>query len=731
VKADIAHLSVDQLTARAVKFIRDLAYSHDHQRTHHIRHHQHSTPRPTFEKDTTKSTQDILEHLLSPGGAPVSWATKSSQDHEDHASLQASFIDPAKDAAEDLPEHFKLANSFLAILIRPQFLLRSALDEPSQVVVSTLVGVLRTFTVEDTNTKDDPVNSVVLHRSYGELRGVQAFCPRVSSKEASFVPLEVLLDNKVDPYDFDRILPATKAMIRYDKFNRLRIAAQTSDQQAHGSNAYASDRLRKGIDEIALAGGRLAVFADPAQYAAIYNVVTNLILYSEPGQRKRTEKLEAALLVSDFSDLHKRADVVYQFQQRMRESVRILRQRQGALELLGTEERRHFFTMQAEFLKESERLSLEIAAIRHSQLRREGNPDNSNSGVRMSATASEMVWYMLDNEAVPFVKVGINGVSFDWLSKSDSSVTNALMIRNMQALNCTSDHMFTEIIAKYQGSQNADHRLADPDVFLVVLWTVLPAVGGISIVENFEMHLHPMTLQLERKVGDKLTNYVFAQRKRTQPGTDTPKSATFAAGPGQSDIQLRSRNRSDDAINTGHPLPPRRSLDQQAGTGFSAGSRSQSSSSISTMDRSLRHTISTERLGTAGSAKHPHTGMSSSSSFPNGLSLESETGEPGEDPGDQHYLDVEEMKQRAKSNRTFVAVKISPTVICLSYKSVRKNSLTDVYGLLLKTPTFTYKSQTWSYYDLLSAAKKGEPSLWRGADSLLNRRPIGPPVTNG
>jgi hypothetical protein len=145
----------------------------------------------------------------------------------------------------------------------------------------------------------------------------------------------------------------------------------------------------------------------------------------------------------------------------------------------------------------------------------------------------------------------------------------------------------------------------------------------------------------------------------------------------------------------------------------------------------LRHTISTERLGTAGSAKHPHTGMSSSSSFPNGLSLESETGEPGEDPGDQHYLDVEEMKQRAKSNRTFVAVKISPTVICLSYKSVRKNSLTDVYGLLLKTPTFTYKSQTWSYYDLLSAAKKGEPSLWRGADSLLNRRPIGPPVTNG
>ena len=56
------------------------------------------------------------------------------------------------------------------------------------------------------------------------MAGLQSFAPSERCQlTTDGVPLEVLIDLRADCIDFDRLVPQTDAIFRYDKFNRLRL----------------------------------------------------------------------------------------------------------------------------------------------------------------------------------------------------------------------------------------------------------------------------------------------------------------------------------------------------------------------------------------------------------------------------------------------------------------------------------------------------------------------------
>lgn len=59
--------------------------------------------------------------------------------------------------------------------------------------------------------------------------------------------------------------------------------------------------------------------------------------------------------------------------------------------------------------------------------------------------------------------------------------------------------------------------------FLLADWTLLAPVGGIAIYERFEVILHPMRLQIETKMGAKLMEYVWPERRRRKQA-ESPQS---------------------------------------------------------------------------------------------------------------------------------------------------------------------------------------------------------------
>lgn len=51
------------------------------------------------------------------------------------------------------------------------------------------------------------------------------------------------------------------------------------------------------------------------------------------------------------------------------------------------------------------------------------------------------------------------------------------------------------------------------NLFLLAHWSILPPVGGISIYETFEVSLHPLKLQIDAKVGRRIMEYLWPDRR--------------------------------------------------------------------------------------------------------------------------------------------------------------------------------------------------------------------------
>jgi len=310
---------------------------------------------------------------------------------------------------------------------------------------------------------------------------------------------------------------------------------------------------------------------------------------------------------------------------------------------------------------------------------------------------------MTSAENYPLVKLAVRGVDFDWQNKSDGSISNSVIIRDLQALNSRPVHAFAEILAKYEGAQ--EHELAQRDLFLCAFWVVLPSVGGISIIEKLELHVHPVFLQLEHHVGQEISQYIFGNgNSRLRKNQRDDDSSSSKNGRSSKKITGSSKDSSRSSL---HP-----------GMYLTAASRSQESIASYSSNGS---DASSARSGRRRSSVHP---SGSAISLLGGKGYGGELIRSKNPLADEDELDVEEMKERAKANRTFVLVNFSPTVICLSFKQKAsgKSSIKDVYGLVYRTPTFTYRSQTWSYYDLWQAARKEiMTSVLRQGGSLISQ----------
>lgn len=627
---------VYHLSASAIRFIRDLKKEHDKKsrRSWARRKSTRTGAAPSRRKsvwDETQNTNRLLDDLVN--GGSDSWAAGESEGSRKSFG-DALDVDP-ESAADSLPEFFDLRSSHLCMFIKPQISLQSDMDDKSTIILTAFRAQLKIYDVVDLKIMDDPVNSHVLHQTFGTLDGLQAFYPKsqnTSKTGTSFVPLETLVDLRAEPWGFDRVVPRTSAAVRYDKFNRLRIGSTRSSSGPDlGSNGNSTNYFDSGTDRVSVECTKFSVSANPNHFAAIFNVVTDLLLYSDPIRVSQNKKLEEVVFTRDFSDLGEISKIVINLQQRIRILVDLGQQYQVHLEELDDEGRLELFYARAEFLNLSSELNLVLQAITRAQDVNGGSVKKGASkaaGIQFEARASELVWHMLDGKDTPFAKFSVNGVEFSWISKQDSSVSNRLVIKDLSALNSSPDHVFAEIISKHE--QSSGHELAKANVFAAILWNALAPVGGISIVEQFELHLHPIRLQLEHSIGLKIMDYVFSQRRKKE--AILPKQEKSLKSSRSSSLLVplnNSFNRSSESLSNSRPSSTR-----------------SSTPSIFEEDSPISSFV------TSASSRSKRTN-------PDAI-LPIVTQEGG--------LNAEEMRLRASLNRTFILVDITATVLCLTYR---------------------------------------------------------------
>ncbi|KAJ1998586.1 Protein SABRE, partial [Coemansia thaxteri] len=358
---------------------------------------------------------------------------------------------------------------------------------------------------------------------------------------------------------------------------------------------------------------------------------------------------------------------------------------------------------------------------------------------------SKATWHMLENDGQPLCDMTLRWATLKAVTTSDQATHLLSEVHLLYIVNQQPNPMFTDLVGPYVRPKHSKPDFC-VEKMIRVRWSELAPVGGISIVERFEVDLFPLRLQFSHDIAQKLVNYLYPPQEGgingSGGGDGTSASNQYSV---RSATASRSRRPAfpSTASNT---LSPSMSATTTAisGGGVTVSNDSQivqlqpppkgnSGSGVSLFASKLRRnvgeqppkglegTVSTRGLpaaSTPGAAQQlarmsqsPQlssglfAAMSGRSSTPLSLFTESNSMINISQSGENRDQ-VDQMKKRASSNKTFLNVKIGGSTLCISYQGKKANNITDLRDFEFHAPTLELRNQVESYYELLMQVKK-------------------------
>lgn len=622
------------------------------------------------------------------------------------------------DLGGDVAEEYIPQNSFHVRLIAPQIQMQSGKNKGAAVLVVAQGMQLKIVSIMDRDRIGDEVSGLVQRRFALNLENTQFFVShhrdfasqsmslhsenRYGAPSGSswppWVPLESMFDFRQTPVGFSRVVERTSATLRYDKHNSLRLkySDQVSGVEAGKSGTKSGPlEAERRVDHVWVDFPRVEASCDSNQYFAVYIIIMDLLLYSEPAQKVRSEKLEKIMLASDFSDLTGAPEMVECLQNRIHQLSEIKSHFMLNSQSLDLEGWKGKFSVEEDLASCEEELFFMMKAITTAQRKYEDRSAQSSGMVRWYITASEIIWHLLRGKSDPLMDVMLQKAAFERIDNADGSNLNTFEVEMLKGFNLLPDAIYPEMIAPFM-----DHP-AMPEVrhtkVLRVYWNMLEAIAGIPVLDHFEVNLIPLKIQLEREIGEKLFEYIFPEAGKGDGEADSgfspflvhsmkplPDRAEESEGEVEVVRVVDTHPQNDDSSSTkssisghgGMRLPPAVSLtndQQRPPTSYSDMIRPKTSSAASFFgygggSRPLTRKSSADDLsvmsrrsaeGRAPSLYVPEKGRK--------LQLFSRTPTTNETL-EQRSDELSQMMSRASNYMTLAYVKIPSVVLCLSYK---------------------------------------------------------------
>ncbi|KAJ2232517.1 Protein SABRE [Coemansia sp. RSA 485] len=375
---------------------------------------------------------------------------------------------------------------------------------------------------------------------------------------------------------------------------------------------------------------------------------------------------------------------------------------------------------------------------------------------------SKATWHMLENDGQPLCDVTLRWATLKAVTTSDQATHLLSEVHLLYVVNRLSNPMFTDLVGPY-----VRPKYPKPDFcvekMIRVRWSELAPVGGISIVERFEVDLYPLRLQLSHDIAQKLINYLYPPQdsSNTAAGTGNsgknsrtdlisgmalsrnrrPTMSSISSADGSSNSQrlatlspvqkpASSASASASASasigqSTDPSLAPGSVTGSPAiGGNFAANSEGMASGRSLLMNRMMRRNLADDGMrGLSETSEDrqsqplpplssPHNGVSvgllatmSGRNTPFALFPENKS-MINISQSSENRVQVDQMKKRASSNKTFLNIKIGGSTLCISYQGKKTNNITDLRDFEFHAPKLELRNQVESYYELLMQVKK-------------------------
>ena len=761
------------MTRRAVKFILDIVEEQNKGKRGHAEHSNAHTPPLEDPIETSKqeptggtNVEDRIQELLNDGKRFVNVDDPDQKEH----SRMSDTANMEKDISQDISRDFTALNTYHVRLIAPQIQMQSE-KNPKSVLLVTAKGMqLKVLQIMDKDRLADDVSGLVQRRFSVGMDSVQFFVAtqksltrflnlhsgnRYGAPKGSawppWVPFEVNFDFDLHPFGFSRVVQKTSASLRYDKYNTLRLKYNNEINSGTSGHSHSPDNSESRIDHLWVDFPQVRASCDSTQYYTMYVIVLDLLLYSEPLEKVRSEKLEKIMLASDFSDLRGAPEMVNSLQERIRQLEEIKTYFQIHAKFLDRQGWQDRLSIEQDLANCEDELFFMMKAITTSQRKNEDRAQTSQTTglLQWNLSASEIVWHLIKDKDEPLMEVRLQQAVYDRTDNSDGSNFNTMTVQQMHGWNLLPDALYPEILARY--TEEGKRLNYDQDSrMLQVHWHMLEAIAGIPVLDQFEVNLVPLKVQLEREIGMKLFEYIFPGMGNGENGSFSPlmvKNIHNAQDEdGDSDVETQhdisdfagteANGSSDDQrgmpgslemrLQTTHSIRPgshhktARLQKQSQGLVESKGdthhfrlfhhSNSSNSTSKTPMLRPSSRQVSRESLTTL--ARHGNnvsssklSTMSGNADKPKRFTLH-RTGSQKQETDDKASDDLTQMMSRASNYMTLAYVKIPSVVLCLSYKGRGERNIMDVHNFVFRMPVLEYRNKTWSNLDLALRLKK-------------------------
>lgn len=753
------------MSRRAVKFIIDIVEEQKKSKHASAKNEPRAMKPPKsvfiFEQ-VEQSVEDRIEQLLQDA--------KKFVNADDPAESETAPTAVTETMGENIAQEFSPQNTFHVRFIAPQIQLRSEKNTSAAVLVTAKSVQLKVIQIMDKTRMADDVSGLVQRRFSANMNSVQVFVTNqktfasrylpifsgrrygtsASSSWPPWVPLEVMFDSEIDPFGFSRVVERTSASLRYDKYNTLRLKYNDEINKEGPEHPRSPENVENRVDHIWVDFPQIRASCDSSEYYAMYLIVLDLLLYAEPLEKVRSERLERIMLASDFSDLRGAPEKVMRLQERIRQLEEIKLQFQINAKYLDRQGWHDRLTIEQDLASCEDELFFLMKAITTSQ--RKADERSETTGLlRWYLTASELVWHLTREKDEPLIEFQLENAAYERTDNNDGSNYNSMQIEKIRGLNLLPNALYREMIQPFYENSRSPTDNQDAKM-LRVHWYMLEAIAGIPVMDHFEVNLFPLKVQLERDVGKRLFSYIF-------PESDENSTASTNSSTSAIQRPQHSANSSEDTIVTSaassttngmhidadlglhHPTfearlrptfslsdrsrpsstPPLRSRHTrkpsgehhpfrlfQGSTRFQLGSRTPSITSPITKR-------STENLKAAGrkptqllapNLSALHSANSSSDSHRR-FALRRSSFKDSRDGHDKKRSDdLTQMMTRASSYMSLAYVKIPSVVLCLSYQGRSERNLEDLHDFVFRMPVVEYRNKTWSNLDLALHLKR-------------------------
>lgn len=565
-----------------------------------------------------------------------------------------------------ISDAFLLRAKALCVCIEPELVFHTRAH--STIILHADELRVRTYAVGDPLFDERSINHHVLHRHFVSLASLQCFH---TSRDAPFhpqaydtlehlrLPPEVLRGTPVAGYA--RLVGRTHAYVLYDKHNRLRLHDRTRSVVAPERRDDASVHyLHHHMDLVQCMCPRFTLTATGEQLAALSSVY-HLLTQSDPQHKQRTQHRDALMYSYAFDDAHYVVALVASYQRRIHDVL----QRLAAYEAASLTDAGR---------AEHDRLSLALLDLYGDLCTLEEALFMSHASARdrskhlallVRARADAIEWNLVDAHDSMNVRLALLGTSFSRLALVGGTSIHCIALNDLHARNVHPSAYFPDIVTQH--FPPAGHPMIGQR-FLLAHWLLLAPSGGIQIMDRCELHLHPVRVQLELRIGRQVTEYLLGAR-RPQARDD--------------DVDVEKRR------------PWLRHL-------VSMSRRAR---------QSLRTDDSESDSLTDSESDDDHDAAAAATP----LLLAA-------DADDAVHLDAlrAEMLHRASTNMSFMHVVLAAVDVCLSYKGDGEYSLTNLYDLPLQLPRLEYQHVLGTHHDLVDLLRRDLIRIaWNHRHTLL------------